>query len=230
MSISCEQADEMLAALAMNRLDREDEAEMTAHLAGCRRHDAELAEFRALAGALPAAVEELTPPAGLRSSLLDAFEREAAPQRAARGPVREERPRGGFLAWLSTPRFAYGLAAALAVAVIGLAAWNVSLQSKDEGVLVRTIEQQGMSLKVLYFKDRQLAVLDVVMPALPPNRTYQAWKIDAAGQPVSLGLLSDKGAFAFHTDLAGAQAIAISVEPPGGSAQPTTTPVLVEEL
>jgi anti-sigma-K factor RskA len=228
MSISCDQANDMLAGFAMNRLDREDEAAMTDHLGGCRLHDIELTEFRAIVGALPVTVDALPPPERMRRSLLQAFEAQAAlpgTERAAAGPRRSP------LGWLyRTPQLGYGLAAALIIAVIGLTAWNISLSSSDNGLTVKSIEQGGMSLRVVYLKHEKIAVVDVNMPALAANRTYQAWKIDAGGTPVSLGLISERGSFAFHTDLTGVKAIAISVEPLGGSPLPTTTPVLVEEL
>ncbi|HEY7270148.1 MAG TPA: anti-sigma factor, partial [Dehalococcoidia bacterium] len=128
------------------------------------------------------------------------------------------------------PQVGYALAAGLAVAVIGLAAWNLALSSNSDSVTVTTTQQGSMTLKVSYFHDQQVAVMDVTMPALPANQTYQAWMIDASGKPVSMGLMSNQGSFAFHTDLSDAKAIAISVEPQGGSPQPTTTPVLVQEL
>ena len=228
MNITCEQADEMLAAFAMSRLDREDEAAVTEHLSSCRQHDIELVEFRAVASALPLAADPTRPPEHLRARLMQAFDAQAAPRQAA-GQPREKG--ASWLDWFwRRPQLGYGLAAALLVAVIGLAAWGMTSGSGDNGVTVKTYQQGGMTLRVLYLKDQQVAVVDVDMPALAGDKTYQAWKINDAGTAVSLGLIGDRGAFAFHTDLSDAKAIAISVEPPGGSAQPTTTPVIVEEL
>jgi anti-sigma-K factor RskA len=229
MTIGCDDANEMLAAFAMNRLDRADQATVTHHLSDCRQHDAELVELRAMVGALPATVEEQNPPERLRRSLLQAFDR--ATSVTARVSGHGAGSRSGLFGWLGrAPRPAYGLAAALAIAVIGLAAWNLSLRSASDAVTVRSIAEDGMSLRVVYLKDQQIAVLDVKMPSLGGNKAYQAWKIDNAGTPSSLGLVAESGSFAFHADLSDARAIAISVEPPGGSAQPTTAPVLVEEL
>jgi len=74
-----------------------------------------------------------------------------------------------------------------------------------------------------------VAVFDFALPPLPANQTYQAWQI-AGGTPVSLGLMSgNAGIAAFEVDLSNASAVAISVEPAGGSTQPTNV-VLVSEL
>jgi len=67
------------------------------------------------------------------------------------------------------------------------------------------------------------------MPPLSGGRVYQAWKL-VDGTPHSLGVVSATGVTAVPAELGHASAIAISVEPPGGSTAPTTAPVLVAEL
>ncbi|HEY7270744.1 MAG TPA: hypothetical protein VH951_13045, partial [Dehalococcoidia bacterium] len=130
MSITCDEATDMLAGFAMTRLDREDEAAVTEHLSGCRLHDTELAELKALAGALPLDAEEVAPPDRLRRNLMRAFETEMTPAKAQR----QDRSNAGtgILGWLARrPQLGYALAAGLAVAVIGLAAWNLALSSNS---------------------------------------------------------------------------------------------------
>ncbi|WP_306357759.1 MULTISPECIES: anti-sigma factor [unclassified Nocardia] len=70
------------------------------------------------------------------------------------------------------------------------------------------------------------------VPAAPPNHTYQLWLIPEGGQPVSAGVLdalpaADDPAVVplDHADL-----LALSVEPTGGSDQPTTDPVVAVPL
>ncbi|PTA69555.1 anti-sigma factor domain-containing protein [Deinococcus arcticus] len=61
----------------------------------------------------------------------------------------------------------------------------------------------------------------------PAGRVYQLWRLEN-GQPVSVGVFSGQ-----EIQWQGAQAgqtVAVSVEPPGGSPQPTTTPLLVQAL
>ncbi len=231
MTIACEEATELLAGLAIERLDRAGRAEVAAHLETCRLHDADLAELRSVAGALVLTAEPVAPPARLRRNLLAAFDAEAV---AAPSRPRTQAPsaaKAGIFARLwGSPRLGYGLAAALAIAVIGLFAWNLSLQSAGGDAVVHTLRQGNVELRVVYLKEEKLAVIDVTMPPLSADKTYQAWKITRRGAPESIGLLQDHGAQAFRTDLSGATAIAISVEPAGGSPQPTTTPVVVREL
>ena len=85
-----------------------------------------------------------------------------------------------------------------------------------------------------YFLDKRASRIVFVANALPPaksGRIYQLWGIEAGRSPVSLGT--------FNTDSSGRALAALSVptglriavtavtdEPSGGSAQPTTTPFL----
>ncbi len=73
------------------------------------------------------------------------------------------------------------------------------------------------------------------LPQLAANRTFQLWLIPAAGAPQSAGVFRPNVAGDFvnvrTTPIgAGIQAVAVSVEPNGGSTAPTTTPILVVPL
>jgi anti-sigma-K factor RskA len=66
------------------------------------------------------------------------------------------------------------------------------------------------------------------MPALPAGKAYQLWFIDSASMR-SAGVLAAATASrsVLAGDLGDATTIAITVEPAGGSPQPTTTPILL---
>jgi hypothetical protein len=89
--------------------------------------------------------------------------------------------------------------------------------------------------KVNFFVNPQRGVLMIAsyLPGLERGRTYQMWVIPKGQNPVPAGLFTVGGAgTAIHlqsgpVDVANTAAVAISVEPEGGSAQPTTTPVVV---
>jgi hypothetical protein len=244
VNYGCNDAVEALAAYALDALDAGERLLLVEHLAECREHDEELAAYRMVATRLPLIVEPPAMPAALKGNLLDAFDREKAssplplPASAAApvsGPeatprrvaVPEPQPqRGGFFAIFRQPALAYGMAAALLIAVLGLAVWNFNLRD-DNNVMTTAAAGPGMSINVTYYEDQQVAVFDVDMPPPASGQVYQAWMI-ADGKPVSVGLLtSNSGRQAFATDMAGATAVAISVEPAGGSQQPTTTPVVI---
>ncbi|CAM3211486.1 Anti-sigma factor [Deinococcus saxicola] len=63
--------------------------------------------------------------------------------------------------------------------------------------------------------------------APPQGRVYQLWKIEGKA-PVSLGVIDGQGRLV--QDAPDGLTLAVSVEPPGGSEQPTTTPILVLQL
>lgn len=61
----------------------------------------------------------------------------------------------------------------------------------------------------------------------PENRVYQLWRIED-GKPVSAGVFDGQGIVIARAQTG--QTVAVSVEPTGGSEQPTTTPILVKQL
>jgi anti-sigma-K factor RskA len=71
------------------------------------------------------------------------------------------------------------------------------------------------------------------LPRLEPGKTYQMWVIPKGANPRPAGLFqADDAGNAVHlisgaVDLANMGAVAVSVEPEAGSAQPTTTPIIV---
>jgi anti-sigma-K factor RskA len=134
-----------------------------------------------------------------------------------------------------------GLAAAAAV-IIGLGAFAVGIAleptrspSTAEQVFaapdVRTVSGQipgGGTATVVFSREKNAGVLvmnNVAPPA--PDTVYQMWLIDAKG-PKSAGTMDAKNVAPSTTavlpDLGDSQTLAFTVEPPGGSAEPTSAP------
>jgi anti-sigma-K factor RskA len=73
------------------------------------------------------------------------------------------------------------------------------------------------------------------LPRLEPGKTYQVWLIDG-GAPVSAGLLSvdenGQGVFIVNSDesIGSFNSLGISVEPEGGSQQPTGDIVVLSDI
>ena len=223
---TCRDVDEQLAAYAANGLEEAEICAVANHLAECRRHDVELTAMRADFERLAASVQPVEPPSRLRDSLLTAFdEAVAAPQPA---PIRaaSTRPKSIF----STSGFAYAIAAAMLALAVGVGAWGLSRDDGSEDVIVAQSSSGDASMQVTYVPDQKVAVMEVDLPPLPAGRVYQAWRIDG-GTPVSLGLVeTNTGSVAMVGDLEGASAVALSVEPAGGSPAPTTNPILIATL
>lgn len=88
------------------------------------------------------------------------------------------------------------------------------------------------SLRLVWNRDRELLLVAAQnLPALQPGRTYQLWGIPAGGAPVSLGTFDPDATGSALLTLgsvpsADFEISAITDEPVGGSAGPTTTPFL----
>jgi len=72
------------------------------------------------------------------------------------------------------------------------------------------------------------------LPPIEANRTFELWVIPVQGNPIPAGLFRagpDASAVYVHPGpVANAAAVAVTVEPAGGSPQPTTTPFIVTKL
>jgi anti-sigma-K factor RskA len=227
--MNCEQAEELLAAFSIDALPPDEMAAVRDHLAGCRRHDDALAGLGEVAALLPLAVEEREPAPALRSRLLERFDADVA---ARRQPVQIEAARERRRWWQVSPQFAYGAAAALLLLAIGLAVWNIALQVGDDGgaqATVAAFEGGPGSGDVRYLPDEKIALIDVDLPELEADRAYQAWMIDDE-TPASMGLIDPDGVTAVEADLSNQDVVAITIEPAGGSPQPTTNPFLTASL
>ena len=92
--------------------------------------------------------------------------------------------------------------------------------------------------RVFVNRNRGVVFVGSRLPALPQGRTFQLWLIPTAkgAAPQSAGLFRPNAAGDFvqvrrePVDTTRIQAVAVSVEPAGGSPAPTTTPVLIVPL
>ena len=97
-----------------------------------------------------------------------------------------------------------------------------------------TVSGSGPSPSARYFLDRRAGRIVIAANSLPPaasGRTYQLWGIQTGRPPVSLGTFNtDSSGRALRTlPIPAGLRIAVTAvtdEPSGGSAQPTTTPFL----
>ena len=181
--------------------------------------------------AVIAAATAVEPPAQLRDQLL---------RQVTEDPVRS------ITAFQQQPRrWSRVVMAAAASVVVGLGAFGVSAAlrttptpSTAERVFaapdVRTVSGEipgGGVATVVFSRDRDSGVL--VMNNVPPpqaGKVYQMWLVDADGAH-SAGTMDAEAVAPSTTavipDLGSSSALAFTVEPPGGSTQPTS-PVFAE--
>jgi len=242
----------LAAAYALHALGDIEQHEFEAHLAECPDCRQQVAEFHATAAQLALAVAE-QPSGQLRRRVL--AEISQTPQEPL--PIREIRGRAEGKARLSRRRWAMPLIAAAAVLValaLGVVLGQVKhdLNTRRDELTTAQARYQELA-RLLSAPDLQTAtgpstngdssatvavshqldqgVLTTAdLPAAPAGRTYQAWLIGTA-ETRSAGLLDPTGKPAsaplLFSGLGSAYKIGVTVEPKGGSRQPTTVPIFL---
>ena len=211
---------ELVAAYALNALDDDDRAAFEEHLAGCERCTAELAELRDTAAALAYVPDTVAPPAALRSRILETA-------RAERPNVVPLRPRANRT---------WGLGAVAAVAVaaaVALAIWNVSLHNslddqRSANSTVVSLSLKGAQGKLAVARSGNAVLFMCGIGLAPAGKTYEAWVI-TGGKAARAGEFKGSSgcvAVPLARGVRAGSAVAVTVEPAGGSAQPTSTPII----
>ena len=223
-----ERFEELKEAYALGALPEDEERVMEEYLADHPELRYEVEELSALSNLLAFSPVEYEPPPTLRRNIMDAVRAETDQHST------EERSAGQRLrSYLRPQRLALGAAAAVLVALLS---WNISLQSRDDGL--QTFELQGsgatenVQAEVVEMKEDKFVLLAENVPPMPEDKTMQIWVIeDGKSKPGGTFRPNDGLAAAPVTmPVQGAEAVAITLEPIGGSDQPTSDPVLQTEL
>ena len=242
------EAIELAGLYVLDALDPAQRTQVDAHLASCSETHDEFAEVGAVAPALATLADPVSAPAALKNRVMADYRAGAgvpvwAPPSAA--PVR---PAGR--SW-----FGWAAAAAAVLLIAVTAGWayvaqsNAALDAQRAQLIAQAIDvmaSPGSSVAVLhgtasaagasgfaaFGADGAGYLVLVDMPIAPSGMTYQAWYI-ADGRPASAGVLSvDSDGYVVMAlpGRPGTQVIALTIEPAGGSAQPTSDPVAAGEL
>jgi len=227
----------LTGAYVLDALDKADRVAVEAHLDDCPTCAVEVAELRAVATALGESAREAPPPA-LRASLLREIDRtrQLPPDVPGDDDLRERRERRR----LKVVAVAASIAAAVAlvgVGVVGAVSVDQRNQLADERARVADLDAVvaaaaassaqpmagGGTIAVIPMGDK--AYVDVRgLPRLTNNRVYQLWMSTSEGSIQSAGVVAGNSGRA--TRLLQLQrnvrAVKVTVEPSGGSKQPTT--------
>lgn len=106
-----------------------------------------------------------------------------------------------------------------------------TLLSADDASRLSVPVSEGGSLELMYSRDQQAMIVQPDgLEALPADRTYQLWMIEG-DEISSAGLLEDPSAAMMHPGaIPEGVVIGLTVEPAGGSDQPTMAPMAQGEL
>ncbi|MDR6977284.1 anti-sigma factor RsiW [Streptomyces sp. 3330] len=238
-----------VGAYVLDALPPAEESAFENHLAGCEQCHREAADLRRVAVRLGASVQHVQVTPQARARTLEAV----AHTRQDRLPHRSRAPGRRVL------RFALAASIA-AAAVLGGIAVRQHVEADDVRARAARAEQQARTAgaaitevltapdatvhtgnlggaataAVVVSRDQARAVFAAHgLPALPGGKVYELWYAAEAGDVRSAGLLTGKAANdsrVMKGSPADAVAVGITVEPAGGSPQPTTEPLGVIPL
>ena len=221
----------LMAPYALDALDADERSRFEAHLDQCVDCQVEMAGFMETAVRLGDAVSH-TPPPALRDRLL--AEISTTPQQhpivsslAERRTLRRVLPRlvmaaaflvgavgvGGFVVERDNAQQEHDQNVAIS-RVIGAEDVATKAKTFDTGGSVKMYSSAAADSAVIIAKD---------LPSPGAGKVYQVWMIDQAG-PTSQGTF-EKGGQMIMSGVSGADRVAVTVEPAGGSKQPTSAPI-----
>lgn len=231
---------ENIPAYALGALDADDIVALEAHLEKCASCRTELAEYRAMGESLLTAIPPKQPSAMLRRQLKDQL------------PSARNKSLPKFT-W-NFYRIAAGAAVIALLALNLVYLYQTRQIQTQQAELMNRMNDAQVALAMLSYpgverlsvdgvdltgsflldSDRNIATLIVWnMPQLSKDQTYQAWLIDSQGGRVSAGIFTSQNDRAYTTQVITAEkgfsnyvGFGVTVEPAGGSAQPTGERVL----
>lgn len=223
-----ERFEDLKDAYALGALPEDERRAMEAYLEAHPELRSEVEELSTLSNLLAFSPEEHEPPPELRENILRAVAAETEEPAEARPALWES-----LRARLSAQRLALGGAAILLVALLS---WNIALQAGDRNL--QTFELQGsgpadeVRAEVVEMDEGKFVLVAENMPPMPEDKTMQIWVIEDGKPKPGRTFRPEDGLAAAPVGmpLQGADAVAVTVEPAGGSEQPTTDPVLQAKL
>ncbi|WP_406152768.1 anti-sigma factor [Streptomyces sp. NBC_01023] len=233
----------LTGAYVLHALTPQERTAFERHLAVCPACAMEVRELAATAARLGQAVA-VTPPPALKERVLAriATEYQEPPRTALRATAGARR--GRVLA-----RFALAACVAAAAGSVGIAVWQHQ-EASDARAQVRSSQQQAQDLAsvlaapdakittgrlknggngtvVVSHQRDQAAFLASALPEPPSGKVYELWYNDG-GTMRAAGLLEPSGgsrAALMSGPVGSASGMGITVEPAGGSRQPTSKPL-----
>lgn len=226
-TLDCSSADELAAAYALGALDSAEDRAVSAHLATCDNAHAEARELIDAASILPAMLEPVAPSAALRGRLMATVAATPQEHRPAPVSVRERlapapEPRR---AWWQFGPLPAAMAAVGLAAVVGLGAWGVSANTQlaERDAALRAVASadsihaaSGSVGSGWVIESGDVAMfMATELADLPDDQLYELWLIDADGNAVAAGILTDTDGVVLVTlerGLADAAVFAVTVE------------------
>jgi hypothetical protein len=233
--LNCEELRGEYGAWALGIADEPERSEIAAHLAReCPACTAGIRSAIATTAAMSGAAKENNPPKRLRRRIVSMVERE---------------PKRGF-AWIP-----WALSALLAIALV-----SIAIPGRRDGQAILAQQQDmaklNQALSILndptardvtfgdpaargrvFVSPGGVVLIAGHLPKIQDNQTFQLWLLPGSGDPKPAGTFrgemianSSSAVYVHQGSTANAAAVAVTIEPEGGSPQPTTTPFIVSKL
>ncbi|HST46608.1 anti-sigma factor [Jatrophihabitans sp.] len=232
----------LAGAYALDALDDDERAVFEQHLAGCPACTEEVRGLRNAAAEL-SHLSEAGPPPELRAAVLGAVaQSRPLPPRVPGARVLPLRRARATALW-------QGLAAACALIAVAASVWGYSQHREAQRAQTSVVQsllaapdvratttalKQGQGTLLSSRSEHRLVLIARGLPALPAGRTYQLWLMSETGAPVPGGVFRPDEHGNVEVPAAGnldaVDRMGVSVEPAGGSAQPTLATVQVLKL
>ena len=217
-----EEARDLVAVLALDAVDPQERLALEAHVEKCDVCRPELTGYLETIAAL---VPSEQPPAAVWDRIVARIEHPATPAMANVVPIRSARR-------LRVRATAVAAAAVAVVAVAGFGAgrWASSGEPSlaavagaartEAGAIVASLQSaEGTSLAtVVLLPDGTGYVMDLELPSLPDDRTYQLWEVTQGGV-ISAGVLGNAPNVASFQAVADVTGFVITDEVAGGVPQ-----------
>jgi hypothetical protein len=228
--MTCEELRQDYTSYALGIADEPERGEIADHLARkCPNCVPGVASALGTVTAMSGAVHLSDPPKRLRKRVMAAVEKD--PKRSRMGV---------FLPWaitalLSIALLSIGLSGRRRVGDTEKLRQALSILNDPATRDVTFGESEKPSKgRVFVSPAKGVVFIGANLPAIGPGKTFELWVLPANGDPVPAGLFQSQpdatAVFVRSGPVENAAAIAVTVEPEGGSAKPTTTPFIVTKL
>ena len=228
-TMSTEHVIDLLSAYALNCLETDELAQVTAHLADCPTCRAELQAYQQLTGDLALAAPDAAPSPALRQKLMQSL-----PATSTTRPSNAESWWQTMVNLIARPVPAWslvGVAAVLVIVITYLWLWPPRASMPTVALIGTEVAPHAHGIIVISSDGRYGSLVVEDLPALKADQQYQLWLIKD-GQRTNGGIFSvnDHGYQSVTIEapqpLQSYSAFGITIEPAGGSPGPTGPKVL----
>jgi anti-sigma-K factor RskA len=213
------------AAYVLGALEPEEAEAFRRHMTGCVVCRDEVESLQHVAAALPTSAPQYRVPRGLRRRVLGEIRAEAKATRRGRARAGALSPGG----WLPRPALAAGLAAVLAIAVVG------GIGIANSGGPSTRVVQASLGQAELRLTGTHAELVVHHLPAPSRGHIYEVW-LQRGAHAISptKALFSVTSSGAGDVDIPGSirgvNTVMVTQEPAGGSPKPTSPAVIVAHL